>query len=273
MPKRVKREFSTEDWEAYYRRYQRTLTREYLVPILSSWGVELAGKTVLEVGCGNGGCGAELARAGCRVVMMDVDERLVSLARQSNEREGIDARVFVGDVLDGGAAFYREGPFDLVLFRDVMEHLDDPARALRVVRPFLSPEGRVFVVFPPYFSPYGAHQQILPRKTLLFLPYNKLPYLQLLPRRMFLAAVRGSGEAGEEVTRLAGIRLTMRKFERSAGDAGFVVIKKRRFLSRPSFALRYGLPVIGASFVGKIPWLNEIVVTAAYYLLAPAIGP
>jgi SAM-dependent methyltransferase len=272
MAKTVKRDFPNEDWETYYRRYQRALASEYLIPLLSRWGVNLGGSSVLEVGCGNGGCGAAFAGAGCRVVMMDVDERLVSLARRHNASEGIDARTFVGDVFDEDAAFYGEGPFDLVLLRDVIEHLDDTARALRIACENLAKGGLVFVVFPPYYSPYGAHQQILPRKRLLFLPYNKLPYIQLLPRRMFESLVRGEGPPHGEVRRLSAIRLTIGRFERCVREAGLVAVRKRMFLTRPSFALRYGVPVVGASVAGAIPLLRELFVTAAYYLLARAPG-
>ncbi len=268
MPNRVKRDFQREDWDTYYRRYQRTLADEYLIPILSRWGVELRGKRLLEVGCGDGGCGAAFSVAGCRVVMMDIDERLVSLAARHNKREGIDAKTFVGDVLDENAAFYREGPFDLVMFRDVIEHLGDPGGALRVARRFLSKGGVVFVIFPPYYSPYGAHQQILPRKGTRLAPYNKLPYLQLLPRGLFESLVRGEGNAHREVNRLSRIRLTIGKFERCVREAGMVAVRKKMFLSRPSFALRYGIPVVGASFLGSIPVAREVAVTAAYYLLA-----
>jgi SAM-dependent methyltransferase len=268
MARRVKRDFEREDWDAFYRRYQRALAQEYLIPLLSRWGVDLRGRSVLEVGCGNGGCGAAFFEAGCRVVMMDIDERLVSLARRDNEAEGIDAKVFAGDVFDENAAFYREGPFDLVLLRDVIEHLADTAGALGVVRRRLSERGSAFVVFPPYYSPYGAHQQILPRRKLLFVPYNKLPYLQLLPRGLFEALVRGEGPGHREVLSLSRIRLTIRGFERSAGEAGLAAVRSKMFLTRPSYALRYGVPVAGASVLGRIPLLREVAVTAAFYLLS-----
>jgi len=272
MAKSVKRDFSREDWETYYRRYQTTLAREHLIPEFARWGVSLAGKRVLEVGCGNGGCGAELARNGCRVVMMDIDERLVGLAIEHNAKEGVAAEAFTGNALDESAPFWARGPFDLVLFRDVMEHLESPARALAIVRRFLAPGGAVLVVFPPYYSPYGGHQQILPRKKLLFVPYNKLPYLQWLPRPVFLRLVRGDAPPNREVARLNAIRLTIRKFEREARAAGFEPRRRTLYLSRPSFSLRYGLPVVEAGILGRIPFVAEAAVTAAHYLLAPARG-
>jgi SAM-dependent methyltransferase len=270
MTRRVKRDFSREDWETYYRRYQTTLAREYLIPIFSRGGVDLKGKKLLEVGCGNGGCAAEFSRAGCHVVMMDIDERLVGLAREHNDREGVTAEAFAGDVRNEAAPFWRRGPFDIVMFRDVMEHLESPAAVLRIVRRFLSPVGVVLVVFPPYYSPYGAHQQILPKKKFLLIPYNKLPYIHLLPERIFLRLVRGEGPSNEEVARLSTIRLTIRKFEREIREAGFVEREKRTYLSRPSFALRYGLPVVDAGILGRVPLVAEAAVTAVYYLLAPA---
>jgi SAM-dependent methyltransferase len=269
MTTRVKRDFPTENWDAFYRRYQRTLAEEYLIPILSSWGVGLNGAKLLEVGCGDGGCAASFFEAGCRVVMMDIDERLVSTARRFNEAEGIRAEAFVGDISDASAPFYRTGPFDLVMFRDVIEHLADTVSVLRTVHRALSDGGKVFVIFPPYYSPYGAHQQILPRRELLFVPYNRLPYIQALPKKTFESLVRAEGSAAREVARLSGIRLTLGRFERSVREAGFVIVRKRFFLSRPSFALRYGLPVVGASFLGSLPGLREVLVTAAYYLLTP----
>ena len=272
MTKSVKRDFSREDWETYYRRYQTTLAREYLMPEFARWGVDLAGKRVLDVGCGNGGCGAEFARAGCGVVMMDIDERLVALAIEHNAREGVAAEAFTGNALDETAPFWRRGPFDIVLFRDVMEHLESPATALGIARRFLAPGGVVLVVFPPYYSPYGGHQQILPRKKFLFVPYNKLPYLQWIPKPLFLRLVRGDAPPNREVARLNGIRLTIRKFEMEMSRAGFVARGKTLYLSRPSFALRYGLRVVEAGILGRVPFAAEALVTAAHYLLAPAPG-
>ena len=202
MTKAVKQEFSKDKWDEDYRRYQVDLATRYLIPTLTHWGVPFDGKRVLEVGCGDGGCAAAFERAGAQVVMMDVEQRLVDIARELNDREGVHAKAFVGDVFDEAGAFYDEGPFDIVVFRDVMEHLEEPARALQIVARHLSSDGLVFVVFPPYYSPYGAHQQILPRKKLGFLPYNKLPYVQLLPDRSFSAIIRGDAPANREVARL-----------------------------------------------------------------------
>ncbi|NIM19212.1 MAG: methyltransferase domain-containing protein [Candidatus Latescibacteria bacterium] len=267
MPRRVKRHFSEETWDEFYRRYQVILANNFLIPVLSRWGVALEGKKLLEVGSGDGGCSAAFFRAGCAVTSMDIDERLVGIASDLNRREGLDIEVVQGDVCDIRNKALEREPFDIILLRDVMEHIAEPTLAFENLKDKLSDSGFIFVVFPPYYSPYGAHQQILPRKKLLFLPYNKLPYIQLLPDRLFLSLAKGEGAPNQEVARLRTIRLTIRKFERIVGAASLWIRGKKLYLSRPTFALRYGIPVLGASVLGKVPLLNELAVTAAYYLL------
>ena len=41
-------------WDDYYFQYQKNLAREYYIPLLKNWGVDINGKTILDIGCGNG---------------------------------------------------------------------------------------------------------------------------------------------------------------------------------------------------------------------------
>lgn len=263
-------ESASSRWDDAYRRYQVMLATRFLIPTLARWGVAVAGKRMLEVGCGDGGCAATFARAGCAVTALDIDERLVTIAREINQREGVDARLHVGDIEHADCPGLDEGPFDVVLLRDVVEHLENLVGALRNVRAHLADGGVVMVVFPPYYSPYGAHQQILPRKTLLGIPYNKLPWIHLLPTPWFLRAAGGAAASNREVARLRSVRLTLRRFGRDVATAGLRVRARRHYLFRPSFQLRYGAPVLPAGVLGSVPLLRELVVTAGYYLLEKA---
>jgi SAM-dependent methyltransferase len=257
----------TDSWDEQYRRYQARLTSEYLIPTLAQWSVHLEGTRLLEAGCGDGGCAAEFHRAGCSVTAVDIDERLVGIAAAFNEKEGLSINTHVGDISRPDCPGFDEGPFDVILLRDVVEHLDDLVGTLSVLISNLAESGVLFVVFPPYYSVYGGHQQILPRKKFGFISYNKLPYVHLLPDGLFSAITRGDDPASREVVGLRRIRLTIRKFERSAGAAGFTVRRRRFYLTRPTYKLRYGVPVVRASLLGRIPLLNEMLVTACYYLL------
>ena len=44
---------------------------------------------------------------------------------------------------------------------------------------FMKKEGEMLVTFPPYFSPFGLHQQVLMQSFL-----RKIPYLSLLPENI-----------------------------------------------------------------------------------------
>jgi 2-polyprenyl-3-methyl-5-hydroxy-6-metoxy-1,4-benzoquinol methylase len=102
-----------------------------------------ANKRVLEVGCATGYMSSVLARRGCRVVGLEIEPDAAREARQHCED------VVVGDVetLDLAATF---GPstFDVVVFGDVLEHLNDPLTVLRKARPLLVPEGYVVCSIP-----------------------------------------------------------------------------------------------------------------------------
>jgi 2-polyprenyl-3-methyl-5-hydroxy-6-metoxy-1,4-benzoquinol methylase len=254
-------------WDEQYRRYQAKLASDYLIPTLEGWSVSLAGKRFLEAGSGDGGCAAEFHRAGCRVTAVDIDERLVGIATALNEKESLPINTYVGDVCRADCPGLDEGPFDVILLRDVVEHLEDLPGALDNLRGNLTDDGVLFVVFPPYYSAYGAHQQILPRKKIGFVPYNKLPYIHLLPDRAFAAMTAGDEPSHLEVARLRTIRLTLAKFERDVARARLAVRRRKLYLTRPTHKLRYGVPVIGASVLGRIPLLNELLVTACYCLL------
>jgi SAM-dependent methyltransferase len=101
----------------------------------------LAGKTVLEVGCGNGVLLPRLAEAagpGGRVVGIDHSEAFVAESKARVDAAGFAARVTV-QAADAYHLPFPEGTFDTAHCERVLMHLDEPGAALaemkRVVRP------------------------------------------------------------------------------------------------------------------------------------------
>lgn len=95
---------------------------------------------VLDVGCGDGSFLEALARQGWQVFGTELSE---SIALTARKRLGDCVRVGAIDQLDFPAA-----SFDLVTFWHVLEHLEDPKRALIEARRLLKAGGRLVVALP-----------------------------------------------------------------------------------------------------------------------------
>ena len=103
-------------------------------------GLDLTGKTVLDIGCGAGGITAGLARdhgAG-HVVGIDVEEPVCAASRAMAERAGVADRVEI-QLVEPGPFPFDEGHFDVVFSKDAIIHIPDKEslarEAFRVLRP------------------------------------------------------------------------------------------------------------------------------------------
>jgi tRNA (mo5U34)-methyltransferase len=94
---------------------------------------DLAGKSVLDIGCNAGFYSIEMKRRGAaRVLGIDSDERYLAQARLASETLGFDDIEFAqADVYDVGALGEA---FDLVIFMGVLYHLRHPLLALDLIR-------------------------------------------------------------------------------------------------------------------------------------------
>ena len=102
----------------------------------------LAGKTVLDIGCNGGFYSIEMKRRGAdRVVGVDFDERYLNQARFAAEVTGQDIefrQMSVYDVAELGETF------DIVLFMGVLYHLRHPLLALDLIRDHVAGDLLIF---------------------------------------------------------------------------------------------------------------------------------
>ena len=97
------------------------------------------GAYVLEVGCGSGITPCYLAQTvGCRVIGIDISERMIAWARRRVRRAGVDDGVTVC-VADAQHLPFADGTFDAVICESVTAFVADKPRAVaeyaRVTRP------------------------------------------------------------------------------------------------------------------------------------------
>jgi len=121
---------------------------------------DLAGKRVLEIGCGRGEFAAWLAAhpaAPQRVVAADVSPVAVRKGREwAAGRAAV--RWLVGDI---EWIAHAGGTFDTVISCETVEHLHHPGRAVAELARVLRSGGRLFLTTPNYLGPWGLYRGYL----------------------------------------------------------------------------------------------------------------
>ena len=132
---------------------------------------------VLEVGCGTGGLLVALARDGVDVVGVDIAARWLVVARRRLADRGLSVPLMAAMA---ERLPWPDGHFDTVVADSVLEHLDDPATALKEWTRVLRPGGRLLAWSPNRF-------------TLTTDPHLGLWGLGWLPRPWLSAYLRARG--------------------------------------------------------------------------------
>jgi len=105
--------------------------------------VGLAGKTVLDVGCGGGILSESMAQLGAHVTGIDLGEAPLSVARLHLRESG--ARVTYRHASAEDMAHEHPGAFDVVTCLEMLEHVPDPASVVQALGRLVRPGGHVFI--------------------------------------------------------------------------------------------------------------------------------
>src|SRR5216683_6794721 len=105
--------------------------------------VALRGTPVLDVGCGGGILSEAMARAGARVLGVDLSQAVLDVA----ELHALEAKVAVEYRLVPVEQLAQERPaaFDLVTCMEMLEHVPDPAASVKALAALVKPGGDVIV--------------------------------------------------------------------------------------------------------------------------------
>lgn len=214
------------------------------------------GKRVLDMGCGASGKSLYYVSVGAeQVVGVDVVPHYKTEAEAFARELGYEDRFtfLLGDALN---LTLPENSFDVVIMNDFMEHIYDPEAALREALRVLKPGGRIFVNFPPYFHPTGAHMSdvigipwvhmLFPEKTLIA-AYKDL--VRGLPDEQDRLSLRFStDENGREYISYLN-KMTIRKFHSIVKRMNLKLHWYREIPLRSYFSLFARIPVVKEMFV------------------------
>jgi 2-polyprenyl-3-methyl-5-hydroxy-6-metoxy-1,4-benzoquinol methylase len=254
---------STHYWQMQYR-----CAQEYVIPFLENeCHLDLRGKNVLEIGCGEGGVIAAFYDRGCTAVGMDISPvRLQKAAERANaDGRHRDLKFACVNILEPEQTASWQRQFDLIVMKDVIEHLPGHRRALGHIANLLKPNAHLFFSFPPWYMPFGAHQQMFNSKL------KFIPFTHLLPRSWFRALAQRFGEPRILIDELAGLydsRLSLAALNKLFREVPFQVVVKKFYLTNPMYKYKFGLPAIRhPDFVAQVPIIREFITTVAYCTL------
>ena len=155
----------------------------------------LAGKKVLDVGCGGGILTESMARRGAEALGIDMGEAPLAVGRLHAEKEGI-RNIQYQQIAVEELAKTHAGQFDVVTCMEMMEHVPDPASIVKACQTLVKPGGHVF------FSTINRNA-----KSYLFAIIGAEYVLRMLPKGThdYHKFIRPS-EMAEDI-RAAGLRL------------------------------------------------------------------
>jgi 2-polyprenyl-6-hydroxyphenyl methylase/3-demethylubiquinone-9 3-methyltransferase len=103
----------------------------------------LAGRTVLDVGCGGGLLAEAMARKGANVTGIDLADDLLQVARLHSLESGVEVSYRLESA--EGHARERAGTYEVVTCMEMLEHVPDPAGVVAALAQLVRPGGHVFV--------------------------------------------------------------------------------------------------------------------------------
>lgn len=251
--------------EQYFRE-QGLTTQKHVIPYLEEL-VKIDTRTrVLEIGCAEAGNLLPFVDLGCKTTGIDISCGRIELAKEfyKNHKNRDCLTLICEDIYkvkDLGEKF------DLIVMRDVIEHIPNQEKFMAFAKRFLKPSGKFFLAFPPWQNPFGGHQQVCQSKIL-----SKLPYFHLLPARIYKFVLQIFGETEKGIEGLLFIKATgisIERFERILKNEKYKINKRTFYFINPNYETKFGLkPRKQPGAVSAIPWLRNFFTTAMYYVIS-----
>lgn len=257
------------DPELYFR-HQFEHARDFVLPFIRQQAEVGPGRQVLEIGCGEGGVLKAFLEEGCTCLGIDLSAEKIAHGEKllQDHIQAGKMQFLASDIYAVETEKLLDGRFDLIVLKDTIEHIFDQGKIIRQMKRFLRPGGQIFYGYPPWYMPFGGHQQITRSKLL-----SRLPWYHLLPVPLYRFILKAFGEAPECVKELLEIKSTgisTARFERLHTRNGYQIVARRLYLINPIYAWKFGLqPRELPGWLAAIPFFRDFLCTTAWYLVKP----
>jgi len=105
--------------------------------------VPLAGKRVIDIGCGGGILAESMARKGADVTGIDLSDKALKVADLHSLESGAKVRYKL--IAAEAMAEAEPGQYDVVTCMEMLEHVPDPAAIVQACAALVKPGGHVFL--------------------------------------------------------------------------------------------------------------------------------
>lgn len=147
-------------WDELWRSRKRMYVYRNVLTTAELYLEGVAGKTILEVGCGRGATLREFARRGAYTFGLDYSEEALEICRKLHSE---DSTILQGTFVNGDARSlpFSDSSFDFVFSVGLIEHFEEPAQLLLEQCRVLKPEGHLLVQVPQKYSLYTIVKKVL----------------------------------------------------------------------------------------------------------------
>lgn len=245
---------------------QAITTKKFVIPYISEISTITSDSLVLEIGCGEGGNLVPFLEMGCKVTGIDIMPNRIAEAEKylAHHPQRSNLTLISDDIYNRSE---KDGIYDIIIMRDVIEHIHNQEKFMGFVKQFLKPSGKFFLAFPPWHNPFGGHQQICKNRFL-----SKVPFFHILPTDIYKSILKVFGEDRKTIDDLMEIKATgisLERFEKIAQKESYQIDRKTWYFINPNYETKFGLkPRVQSRVLTAIPFIRNFFVTAGYYILS-----
>ncbi|MBN2411894.1 class I SAM-dependent methyltransferase [candidate division KSB1 bacterium] len=243
-------------------------SKESIVPFVSTYMQLDESTRVLEIGSAEAGVLKAFTDLGCQCTGIELSPERVELARKlmKPEMEAGKVRFFAKNIYDIDLKKDIGFKYDLIILKDVIEHIRDQEKFIPFMTNFLNPQGKVFFGFPPWYHPFGGHQQMCDHK----IP-ARTPYIHLLPKPAYKLYLKLFGEKKEKIEMFMEVKetgISIERFERIAKKNNFQILDRILYFIPPIYKYKFKLqPKKLNSSITRIPYIRNFFSMSAYYII------
>ncbi len=252
-----------------YFEMQYLTARDFIISFIETIRPLQPQDRILEIGCAEAGVLKAFVERGLISYGIDLSPSRIEAAKHfQQEAFGLGQLKFLSkNIYDIQVQYDLDGPFDVILLKDVIEHIPHQDLFIKILKGFLKPGGVIFFGFPPWQMPFGGHQQMASSKLL-----SKLPWFHLLPKSIYQSILKWGGQDDITLNEFMEIKetgISIERFEKIVLQSGFSILAKKLYFTNPIYKFKFNLePKLVPVGLRNLPYIRNYFTTAAYFLIA-----